>query len=493
MNSTNMTAPARHWGVLSALLLGTTLTFGQTATNSTGGNGAPASQQQVVMKLVEAIRSNNYRQALDTLYVVQQELADIQRNNPRVLWDGVTKTYYDKLIAQITNPDHEMSLTFLAFDSGTSPVSTIGRLVPFFQNQKDLRSSVIETRQQQKIDNATGRPLNLTIVYVKNEYSSNAAPMVAQGRRLKEAIFEFGLRDGLVYETSHVSAGDITADASQPSASPEASRASGPATRPTRTASAPKEPTNGTPSSAASDPGSLGDKLAGLFLRLRTLPPAKSSLAELLSMQATGKADEYFEVYLLAVDRQGIATKAGIAAQRFLERKDSVNAAKFYSFALFLETDSNKLFAAAEDINLGSLEKAHSVVEAVYESSKYSSKILANAACLEFCRNAADLLFVTSDFVVSYSSSGVLGAMKDPARDIIVDAFMSRLGVEGLLTKSVGQSGLYERLSKLSGDSDFRAAVMRAVAASGVLIPEEIIKASLDKFNEVAKPPEILF
>src|SRR5206468_3160497 len=78
---------ARFANFFFALVLGSATAFGQ-ATNA-GPNPGSAGQtapQLVVMKLVDALRNNDYRQALDTIYIVQQQIGDIQRGNPRVLW-----------------------------------------------------------------------------------------------------------------------------------------------------------------------------------------------------------------------------------------------------------------------------------------------------------------------------------------------------------------------------------------------------------------------
>ncbi len=90
------------------------------------------------MKLVEALKKNDYRQALDTLYRVHEQVSDIQVRNPKVLWDRLTKEYYDNQIAEIAKPQDDPYAGLLAFGTSNTPVLTVRKIDPLYQNKQSL-------------------------------------------------------------------------------------------------------------------------------------------------------------------------------------------------------------------------------------------------------------------------------------------------------------------------------------------------------------------
>jgi len=232
------------------------------------------------------------------------------------------------------------------------------------------------------------------------------------------------------------------------------------------------------------------DRLARRLVEI--LPPPKSSWLELPSMNLTGQADDYFEVYLLAGERNWLAANAVAGARAFLKKGDYLSTAKYYDEALRFERDSWRLFAAAEAISQGSLERAVAVVEDVYRASKYSAKILAGLACHRPCRNVVDAIFQATDFAIRYSDVGPDEAFRHLVAEIIVRAFIMDRQAEKYLTKSIGQSGLYDWISQRAGDPDFRKALMRLVARSGVIVSREALENAVDRvldtLGKVAAP-----
>jgi len=213
------------------------------------------------------------------------------------------------------------------------------------------------------------------------------------------------------------------------------------------------------------------------------IPPPKRDWRELVTLKITGKYDDYSSLYLLGVNRRGLANDAFISADRFLKKDDLKNAQKYANLGARHYIESNELFKAADQVFSGSVSITAQTLEALYRGPKEASKYGWFLMCGPKCYEVADYVFLMTDFAVDYGLEGIDEAKKNLITQAFVRTLLKTSGfskwIENRTTHLIGDSGLYGILDKTINSSEFQRAFMKVVAESGAYTTKEITETGV--------------
>ena len=208
----------------------------------------------------------------------------------------------------------------------------------------------------------------------------------------------------------------------------------------------------------------LSSSIDRLIARLKSIPELKYGATELLSAKATGTLDNYLEVYGVASDQNQRANFAASAARAFLKVHDLDKAKAWYTTALQYEYQSNALFTAAEEVNMGSLDASYRATKIIYDSARAAAKALAPVACGVPCVRAVDTMFDVTDFAIDASEGGFSkDALVGAAKKLIVEKIVSQI-LEDQGIKDYIQNKVDSRVIDLGMNEKF-AALIRTVVS----------------------------
>lgn len=240
--------------------------------------------------------------------------------------------------------------------------------------------------------------------------------------------------------------------------------------------------------------------LRDLRLAAEPLPPPVTLGVADFAAAVLNKKDyeDYLDLYISAVDMRNIAVDALLQAKKFLEGGDVNHAAKFADRGLQIIGQSYQLLSAAADTlehklagTQGKVKIFQSVLE---EATEFIGSIPGGNAA-----KVVSLLFLLTDYATDRVEFGAAFAGDEFERKFVRKVFLTALfsfgGWEKLIQQSasqtIGQSGLYEKLTTVVQSEAFRKKIMTVAGKGSAAVAawltqkgaDELIKAFMDGVN----------
>ncbi|HUU46248.1 MAG TPA: tetratricopeptide repeat protein [Acidobacteriota bacterium] len=209
---------------------------------------------------------------------------------------------------------------------------------------------------------------------------------------------------------------------------------------------------------------------------LTRIPPPKNSWREIVASNFS--YEDYAGLYVMALNRHNLAADALTLTEKFLEAGDLDNVTKYAGLYSKHFAETQLLFKAADRVYAGGVGLTTEALYGIYRATKEASVYGWFVLCGPKCSQAADIVFLLTDFALDVALQDTEAATKQLVAKAIVMTLLNSQGladqIQSGTTHWVGGSGLYESLNNILTDPEFTRVVMKVTAESAAHVSREV-------------------